>query len=395
MTKRIARSLRRTASSENERRYDETAARYPAALAETRRFKGSQVRNLVLCFDGTWKREDQPHPTNVVKTFQAIRRKAGPTRQVPYYDRGVGTGRLDRLRGGALGTGLLKNVEQAYVWLAQNYRPGDRLFFFGFSRGAYTARRLAGLVGLCGVPNPARWPGLEPEPVVREGLRIYRQTGQAREEKARRFSTRRGHLEAETREPLHQVWFIGVWDTVGSLGVPGGVLFSAHRRHQFHDARLGAHVRYAYHAIAIDENRRHFKPTLWTGPAADGQTVQQLWFPGVHANVGGGVPETGLSDRALLWIWLQAQNAGLFLCRPAIAPDEFGFLRDSMKWPYRLFGRHRRPIGGINVTGEGIHFSAVKRLARTGHYQEWTAGRTLRPVVAARSVRRVPRMPGE
>ncbi len=355
------------------------------------------MRNLVLCFDGTWKREDQPHPTNVVKTFQAIRRKVGRISQVPYYDRGVGSGRLDRLRGGAFGIGLTKNVEQGYAWLAKAYQPGDRLYFFGFSRGAYTARSLAGLVGLCGIPDHTRWPGLKPEAVVRNGLRIYRQrNGPGRQEEALTYAGRYGHLHAGTREPVRQVWFIGVWDTVGSLGVPfDGLRWLTGWRHQFHDVELSSQVRYAYHAVAIDENRRPFKPTLWSGPVANGQTVQQLWFPGVHGSVGGGVPETGLSDRALLWMWLQAENAGLFLCRPAISPDEFGFLRDSMKWPYRLFERHLRPIGGNNVTGEGIHFSAVKRLARAAHYQKWTAGETLKPLLAARSVRRAPRLPGE
>ena len=216
------------------------------------------MRNLVLCFDGTWKREDQPHPTNVVKTFQAIRRKVGRISQVPYYDRGVGSGRLDRLRGGAFGIGLTKNVEQGYAWLAKAYQPGDRLYFFGFSRGAYTARSLAGLVGLCGIPDHTRWPGLKPEAVVRNGLRIYRQrNGPGRQEEALTYAGRYGHLHAGTREPVRQVWFIGVWDTVGSLGVPfDGLRWLTGWRHQFHDVELSSQVRYAYHAVAIDENRR-------------------------------------------------------------------------------------------------------------------------------------------
>ncbi|MCY3926738.1 MAG: DUF2235 domain-containing protein [Acidobacteria bacterium] len=378
------------------------------------------TRNIALCFDGTWNSDDRASPTNVVKTSQAlVPRTAAGTPQLRYYDRGVGTGRFDRVRGGVVGLGLARNVELAYVWLSAHYRPGDRLFLFGYSRGAYTARSLAGLLGLCGVPDPERCAaaGLGVADVAHAGMAIYRlRRGADRSERAARHvetfavppaASALGRGPAAPGPPC-QVHFVGVWDTVGALGVPVTWLnWIGARRHRFHDVRLDRHIRHACHAVAIDEGRRPFAPTLWANRPAPGQQVEQLWFPGVHSDVGGGRPNTGLSDRALLWMWARAHAAGLGLepdaVRAGIAPDELGPQGDSMSALYRLWGRHDRRIGerrddGLPlVTGEKVHFSALRRLEapETSAYREGTAARTLLPALERDSVRAAPPAPGE
>ena len=377
-------------------------------------------RNIALCFDGTWNSDDRASPTNVVKTSQAlVPRTAAGTRQLRYYDRGVGTGRFDRVRGGVVGLGLARNVELAYAWLSSHYRPGDRLFLFGYSRGAYTARSLAGLLGLCGVPDPERCAaaGLQVADVALQGMAIYRlRPGAARSERAARhvetFAVTRGaggrRQGPPATGPPCTVHFIGVWDTVGALGVPVTWLnWIGARRHRFHDVRLDRHIRHACHAVAIDEARRPFAPTLWTNRPAPGQNVEQLWFPGVHSDVGGGRPNTALSDRALLWMWARAHAAGLALrpdaVRAGMAPDELGPQGDSMSLVYRLWGRYDRPVGERDedgrplVTGERVHFSAVRRLEarETSAYREGTAGRTLLPALERDLVRAAPPAPGE
>lgn len=364
-------------------------------------------RNIALCFDGTWNSDDSASPTNAVKTSQAlVPQTAAGTPQLRYYDRGVGTGRFDRVRGGVVGLGLARNVELAYVWLSSHYRAGDRLFLFGYSRGAYTARSLAGLLGLCGVPDPERCAaaGLGVADIALEGMAIYRRPrGAERSERAAR------HVETFAVSGLPcEVHFVGVWDTVGALGVPVTWLnWIGARRHRFHDVRLDRHIRHACHAVAIDEGRRPFAPTLWANRPAPGQHVEQLWFPGVHSDVGGGRPSTSLSDRALLWMWARAHAAGLALDPAAagarLAPDELGPQGDSMRLVYRLWGRYDRPVGerredGLPlVTGEKVHFSALRRLKapETSAYREGTAARTLLPALERGLVRPAEPAPGE
>lgn len=329
-------------------------------------------RNLVVCTDGTWNRPDQRDrdrvvPSNVVKTARALsgKTRAG-TEQHVYYDTGVGTGGpWDHLRGGVFGVGLLENVKQAYAALGARYEIGDGLFLFGFSRGAYTARSLAGLIGLCGIPDPRKG---DIDAAVDSAIRIYRaRPGPARSESAGAHAERFSRMEGERL--ARDIHFIGVWDTVGALGVPSKHLrFIGARRHAFHDVSLGEHIARAYQALAIDERRRPFKPSLWSAEnVRGGQTVEQVWFPGVHSNVGGGYVDAGLSDRAFLWMCANAKNAGLGFradyMRRRLDPNLYGELRDSMKWYYRIPGPHPRPIPHPKAAaGEAIHWSARQRL---------------------------------
>ncbi|MDE0242659.1 MAG: DUF2235 domain-containing protein [bacterium] len=330
------------------------------------------TRNLVVCTDGTWNRPDQRDrdrivPSNVVKVARALSGKTpAGTEQRVYYDTGVGTGgRWDHFKGGVFGVGLLENVKQAYSAIGSSYRIGDRLFLFGFSRGAYTARSLAGLIGLCGIPDPTK---SDVSAAVDSATRIYRsRPGKARSNNASAHVERFSHTT--DGQLVRDIHFIGVWDTVGALGVPLKHLrFIGAHRHAFHDVSLGNHVAYAYHALAIDERRKPFAPSLWSAANVhDGQTVKQVWFPGVHSNVGGGYVDAGLSDRTFLWMCANAKAAGLGFhseyMRRRVDPNLYGELRDSMKWYYKILGPYPRPIPDPKAAaGEAVHWSALQRL---------------------------------
>lgn len=260
-------------------------------------------KRLVICCDGTWNKPDQQSPSNVTKAALAVSAVgANGVQQLVYYDKGVGTGRFDHLGGGAFGWGLSDNIKQAYRFLLENYAPGDELFFFGFSRGAYTVRSLAGLI---------RNSGLLKSPFtfkLDEAYALYRRRDSASHPSAVESQLFRKSFSWEPR-----VKFIGVWDTVGSLGIPvEGLLGIFNRPWRFHDVQLSRSVENAFQALAIDEHRSAFQPAIWVQhPEAYGQVLEQVWFAGAHSNVGGGYPDSGLSDIALSWMIRKAQNCGL------------------------------------------------------------------------------------
>ena len=334
------------------------------------------ARNLVICTDGTWNKPDQMDrgrvvPSNVVKLARALSGKTSDgVSQHVYYDTGVGTGGWwDRVKGGAFGIGLMENVKQAYHCIGTNFEPGDRLFLFGFSRGAYTARSLAGLIGLCGIPD--RDKGLVGA-AVDSAVKVYRMPQKKRAKREAREASAKEHISGcshmKDGEAVRGIGMVGVWDTVGALGIPLAPLrWVGGRRRRFHDVTLGSHIESAYHALAIDERRRPFRPTLWCARnVSSGQMVEQVWFPGVHTNIGGGYVDAGLSDRALLWMCLKAVGAGLGFrkdyMRGRVDPNLYGELRNSMKRRYRPLGTIVRPIGTDTVAGEYIHYSARQRV---------------------------------
>ncbi|MEV0660520.1 DUF2235 domain-containing protein [Spirillospora sp. NPDC050365] len=260
------------------------------------------MRHLIVCCDGTWNTPEMDSVTNVRRLYNALdRADEDGHRQLCCYQPGVGTLR-NRLLGGAFGLGLSDNVLEAYRWLVGEYRPDDRIWLFGFSRGAYTARSLAGMISACGLIDTT---ALD-EAALRGRIRHIYEHGYRKRGTGRRW--RQGlafRYDPDDREriPVH---FVGVWDTVGSLGVPDYLgwlnLLDPSRGHDFHDLKLNPHIRHARHAVAMDERRGPYVPTLWAGPFTGGQDVKQVWFPGSHKDVGGGHPRTGLSDGALRWM---------------------------------------------------------------------------------------------
>lgn len=300
-------------------------------------------KRLVVCCDGTWNTPDEKDEgaetsTNVTKVALGVAgHDARGAEQRVFYDKGVGTGRFDHLQGGALGIGLSRKVQEAYMFLVQNYDQGDDIFLFGFSRGAYTARSTAGLIRNSGLLKR------EYDDKLDQAYELYRDRSKASHPTSTEAQLFRKSFALEIR-----IKFIGVWDTVGALGIPN--LASVHSisdRWEFHDVRLSSYVDNAFQALAIDERRKPFEPALWEQqPHAVNQTLEQVWFAGVHTNVGGGYRDGGLSDLALRWIVRKAQGCGLAFngIDQTMKPDALGELRDSMTWYYRLLGELVRPI---------------------------------------------------
>jgi uncharacterized protein (DUF2235 family) len=315
-------------------------------------------RRLVVFADGTWNKPDQKDrgkrkPTNVSKLARAVLPQDGSgTSQIVFYHQGVGThwSLSDRWLGGGFGVGLLRNVLDIYQWIVYNYAEGDELLLFGFSRGAYTVRSLAGLIEQVGLlpKNHAFY--------IPEAQRLYVRRGSY--EQVSQF--RRRH---NVRIP--RITFLGAWDTVGALGVPVPLFnWLSRKRYEFHEVGLGTCVEHARHALAIDEKRRPFQPALWRGPSYPGQTVEQRWFPGVHSNIGGGYARDGLANSALHWIAMEAQVHGLEVDRKFLAHYKpyFGHeLRQSYGGVYRLQGAYSRPIGKTSPGTETIDRSAYAR----------------------------------
>jgi len=324
-------------------------------------------KRLVVCCDGTWNSADlNDNFTNVVRMARAIKpyddRSGEQIPQIVYYHSGVGTGDiLDHTVGGAVGLGLSRNVRDAYAFLAHNYCEGDECFLFGFSRGAYTVRSVGGLIGHAGL---LRKRDMDDFALLWEDYRLMKKPG---------------HVSVldqfpERRTPV-RIKGIGVWDTVGALGIPGHLDDVFRDFFEFHDTNLGAHVDNAFHALALDEQRVSFQPTLWQQTPAgqqQNQLLRQVWFAGVHSNVGGGYDEHGLSDLALAW--MAGQVADLLAIDQDYLRDSqdrrngwgLGQLYDSGDGPWRVLGTvPRRPFSPPdqgNRMCESIHRSALERV---------------------------------
>ena len=320
------------------------------------------MTNLVVCCDGTWNTpEDMDHglpcPTNVVKLYHALIQDGS---QSAYYHPGVGTGKgwWDRVAGGGTGAGLDKNIMSGYQWLAYNYIDGANIFLFGFSRGAYTVRSLGGLISKCGLLD-IRSPDLKPAQVwqrIQEVFDVYRDGGQT-------------GFGNPNNYPMHDnvtIHFIGVWDTVGALGIPDDLallgLFDDPEKYRFHDTTLGKSVKHARHAVALDEKRASFAPTLWTRQSSE--TFKQLWFAGVHSDVGGGYLEAGLSDGTLEWMMTEAKACGLKIRRGALEqldPDPLGVVHDSCCGVFKVLKTQPRSVPQIGDGASELHPSALER----------------------------------
>lgn len=299
-------------------------------------------KNIVVFCDGTWNTPEErshnvPCPTNVAKLFEAVYPyDASGNPQIVTYISGVGTRKWERIRGGAFGYGISDNIKEGYKFICSNYVPGDRVFLFGFSRGAFTARSIAGLIHNLGILKRAKFY------LVDEAYDHYRDKApewRPGSENARKFQSEHGW-------PEKSVHFLGVWDTVGALGAPYGVvigwIIDKLFRCRFHDTKLSSTIRSAAHAVAIDEKRWPFRPTLWELSSSHSPAdFEECWFPGVHSDVGGGYPETGLADVTLDWMAQKACARGLCLnlnqvSNPAVNPDPLGKQHDSLGLAYRL-----------------------------------------------------------
>ena len=338
----------------------------------------STLKRLVLCLDGTWNSADDEDPlTNVVQLRDLVDPKyrnadtGGIEEQRTYYDQGVGTGMLDRFRGGVFGHGLAENVQEAYRYLSQFYKPGVEIYIFGFSRGAFTARSLAGYVGAAGL--------LKPElctPELEARCWAYYRTPPKD-----RYPSEKAELSKYTHEGM-RITCLGVFDTVGALGVPLGAFRAFNRRkYEFHDTALSSIVDHAFHALAVDENRGPFEAAVWARPQhKNNLSIEQAWFPGVHSNIGGGYENAGLSNLTLRWMIDRMSHRGLGLVLDGeagkIEGDPCGELYESRTALY-TYSKFKPRIRIINQTGrdelKGNRLSCLTRNARSiGERLHWS-----------------------
>lgn len=308
------------------------------------------AKNIVVFSDGTGQEGGKGHNTNVYKLFNMVEDRTA--RQVAFYDRGLGTG-WRKLTGKAFGIGISKNIQECYQFIFDNYQAGDRVYLFGFSRGAFTVRSLSGFINLFGMLPKSR-----PE-LIERAYRIYRTGDPAeRKQKATAFLAQHHSMSCPIR-------FLGVWDTVGALGIPLKPLDLLNPfKHRFHDTDLCPNVETGFHALSIDDQRLTFHPTFWNERAVrEGQTVKQVWFAGVHTDVGGGYPEEQLSDISLEWMLQHAVAHGLLIYprhRVGIAPDANGVMHDSRHGIARLYRKRQRSLGP-DIIQPVVHQSVLDR----------------------------------
>ncbi len=318
------------------------------------------MKRIVICADGTWNKPEEDlkkdFPTNVLKLARAVAPFDGNgVPQQVFYDWGVGS-YYNQAVGGATGKGIQKNIMDDYRYIVQNYSPGDELYLFGYSRGAYTVRSLCGLINNCGI---LKRPDAR---LIRQAFSIYKNAGAASRpegEKARRFRMDHSH-------PSREIAFVGAWDTVGALGIPFSLMGLFEPEDEFYDTKMGPNIRVARHAMAINEYRVDFEPTVWK--ERPGMDLKQVWFCGAHGDIGGGsAPDrrTGAnpSDYALQWMSREAAAKGLELeahLEAGLRLDPLAALNKSYRKIYRLKKKLYRPLDH----GQGpirLHHSVKQR----------------------------------
>ena len=263
------------------------------------------------------------HPSNVSRLGWAVNdldRDGRP--QIVFYQNGVGSqgGLLTRLQGGLTGDGFKDNVREAYSFIATNHAGGDEIFLIGFSRGAFTARSVAGLIKAIGLLTKQGLPYFSEifEDYVHRKDKYYRPKYPnipfPRKPSIDNPAYKR-ELKARDMTELHiKIKAIGVWETVGSLGVPRvpwleklGLQSGKMRAYQFYDTTLDNHIENAFQALALDEKRAAFMPALWEIPRGCTTNLKQCWFPGSHSNVGGGYPDQEIANITLAWMMAQLE----------------------------------------------------------------------------------------
>lgn len=292
-------------------------------------------KNILIFSDGTGQEGGKGFNTNVYKLFNMAEDRT--ERQIAFYDAGLGTN-WQKMTGAAGGMGISQNILQCYEFLLDNYMAGDQIFLFGFSRGATTVRSLSGFIHLFGVLPKSR------KDLIVQAYNIYKISNlKKRERRAKEFIAKH-----------HTMWvkikFIGVWDTVAALGIPfkfvnALVNMIPWMKNDFHDLTLSSSVKNAFHALAIDERRKTFAPTLWEPALKKEQTMEQVWFPGVHTDVGGGYKESGLSDVALKWMVEKATKHGLIVYpwhKVKVEADVNGLMHDSREGIAKMFREQGR-----------------------------------------------------
>lgn len=356
-------------------------------------------KNIVLCSDGTGNKGGYGEDSNVYKTYKAVDVTTKGVHQYTFYDQGVGTDKSDTNKNkywtalsGAFGFGFQKNVVHLYHALARCYNPGDKIFLFGFSRGAATVRAFAGFLNTCGLVDirHAKSPdgvfdAVRFDQLVKEALDCYRhhrEDPKRCQEFKQKYAVQGDGYAPGGNLTIH---FIGVWDTVSALGFPEdfSVLLQGMGRfldratdqipklkHHFYDYELNNSIQNAYQAMAIDDERQTFRPKVWDETGVNNY-VEQVWFAGVHSNVGGGYPRTGMSDVALVWMLEKAVAHDLVLYEDLLTSyresanvyDKLYDSRDGIALYYRYGPRNLEQLCAGKLKGDiAVHYSAYRKL---------------------------------
>jgi len=334
------------------------------------------MKRLITCTDGTWdkpgdKLNGKSLDSNVCLIYTAIKEVAEDgTHQAKIYDTGVGTGYSlnDQLAGGITGEGLDKKIKDVYTFLILNYEKGDHIYLFGFSRGAYTARSLAGFIRNCGILEPKNLHLLD------KAYELYRDRNDyTTPESDMMISFRKNYCI----EDITRIKFIGVWDTVGSLGIPFPWFNKFNQeKYKFHDVTLSSTIDFAYQALAVDEHRKLFEPSIWqlSKNIQHGITteLEQRWFAGVHCNVGGGYVASGLSNDTLQWMVEKAEPVGLEFDREKLEQhngNPLDKLGNSYTGVYHLWPKVYRAVENLSNSAQIIDDSVYQRIAADKSYR--------------------------
>lgn len=378
------------------------------------------TKQIIFCADGTWNGPGEPSGTadidsttpqdpvinddvtNVVKLFVNLRGQVtaesqglknetemvcrdteGKVLQVAKYLHGVGDSKNAAIRvlGGVFGVGVITRIVRGYTFISRYYEPGDSIHITGFSRGAYTARALAGMIAKVGLLNTRTYDPNDKDEAYRRGFEAWVKAKSMSFE-GKGFLTNilttvamlaegvlhRISLKPSDFVPLVRIKTVAVWDTVGSLGIPGYVKGARRDLFSFVDNKLSAMVDNGFHAMALDEERRDFPVERWDPDPR----IEEVWFTGAHSDVGGGYPaaECGLSDIALEWMLRKLQSQGVLLAdplvhKPGLGPCSQAYHTPWAKPPFNIDAAQRKPR-----PGDVFDPSVKERWGRDADYQK-------------------------
>jgi uncharacterized protein (DUF2235 family) len=346
---------------------------YDTTIEQARRSGDHMGKNIVILSDGTGQEggKKKGRNSNVYRLFNMLEDRTDE--QIVFYDPGLGTG-FRKVTGNVGGMGISHNIKEAYAFLVEHFQADDEIYLIGFSRGAATMRSLSSIIHHFGILPRSR------PKLIDQAYEIYKErSDEPLDDRAKAFVKR--HHTMWTR-----IRFLGCYDTVAALGLPWARASAVLDRfapfqHQFHDLKLSKSVENAVQALAIDDERKTFRPVLWDPECLDYQSVHQVWFTGMHTDVGGGYRQHGLSDISLTWLMEQAVNSGIRIYpghKVEISQDATDEMHDSRgKGMKRLFrrkvrnwddGRSDTPIVHRSVH---VRIDAGSSLPHNEEYQPW------------------------
>jgi uncharacterized protein (DUF2235 family) len=346
---------------------------YDATIEQARRNGDHVGKNIVILSDGTGQEGGKKAGgnSNVYRLFNMLEDRTDE--QIVFYDPGLGTG-LRKVTGNVGGMGISNNIKEAYAFLVEHFQAGDQIYLIGFSRGAATMRSLSSIIHYFGILPRSR-----PE-LIDQAYKIYKKRSEEPLKKRADAFVRRHHTM------WTRIRFIGCYDTVAALGLPWARASAVLDivpifQHQFHDLRLSESVETAVQALAIDDERKTFHPVLWDPEFLDYQSVHQVWFTGMHTDVGGGYKEHGLSDISLVWLTEQAVECGIRIYpdhKVEITQDATDQMHDSrgqgMKKLFRRLARSwddDRSDTPIVHRSVAVRIDAGSSLPHNDEYQPW------------------------